>query len=426
MKQRGQNLLCTDLVGQAVSVNLDKFCDIYIVGAGKAAAGMSAAVCEILKHRISGGTIIVPYSSRYSGSPISIREASHPIPDKAAVRGTEEIINILKRTTESDLVIALVSGGGSALMTLPRKGISLSEKQSVTKQLLSSGASIKEMNVVRKHLSQVKGGQLISSLKSGITVISLIISDVVGDRLDIVASGPTVPDASTFKDARMILKKYDIWKGSTDRLSSSVKKIITNGIKGIIKDTPKPRDPSFGNVHNILIGNNALVCSYAARYFETKRLRVKSLGSHFQGEARGFGIYVAKLASSFAGPRKPSVFLLGGETTVRLNKTGQNGRGGRNQEAALVAAINSHFGKNSDITICCIGTDGIDGNSRAAGAVVTPRTISLIAEKRIQLKSYLEKHDSYNAFKKLHSNIMTGRTGTNLNDITIVCNMTQK
>jgi glycerate-2-kinase len=304
-------------------------------------------------------------------------------------------------------------------MPLPADGIKLSDKQKITHDLLSSGASINEINTVRKHISKVKGGQLVRLINKGCTVISLILSDVIGDDIETIASGPTVPDRSTFREAASILKKYRLWTNKNE--NSPAISLISKGLRGLIEDTPKASDPIFDRVHNILIGNNTLLCKKATQYMKSRGFQATYLGSCFDGEAKKFGLFLARLASQIKKLPNRSAFILGGETTVKLNKRRKNGLGGRNQEAILVAALKSNFHKNDDITILCIGTDGIDGNSEAAGAFVTPRTVSLVKQSESKVKKHLYSHDSYNALRKVCSSIVTGRTGTNLNDISIVC-----
>ena len=404
-------------------LNLSDFDSIYVVGAGKATSKMAEALCSMLDWRISGGAINVPYKSntQINNNKVSVTEASHPIPDESGVYGTKKIINILRKTKQSDLVFILISGGASALMPLPADGITLSDKQKITQELLSSGASIDEINVIRKHLSKVKGGQLIRLINRECTAISLILSDVIGDDMETIASGPTVPDRSTFKQAANILKKYRLWTNKTEH--SSVVALISSGLEGIIKETPKASDPIFRKVHNILIGNNTLLCNKATHYLKSRGFETTNLGSSFDGESKKFGVLLARLASDINKSSKPSAFILGGETTVKLNKSRKNGHGGRNQEAILVAALNSNFRISDDITIACMGTDGIDGNSKAAGGFATPKTVSLVKQNEKEMKKYLYGHDSYSALKKVRSSIVTGRTGNNLNDISIICSI---
>ena len=405
----------------SLHMSLSSFDSIYLVGAGKATSKMAEALTNILGRRLSGGAINVPYMSNthINNNKICVTEASHPVPDESGVDGTKAIINILRHTKKSDLVFVLISGGASALMPLPADGIKLSDKQKITHDLLSSGASINEINTVRKHISKVKGGQLVRLINKGCTVISLILSDVIGDDIETIASGPTVPDRSTFREAASILKKYRLWTNKNK--NSPAISLISKGLRGLIEDTPKASDPIFDRVHNILIGNNTLLCKKATQYMKSRGFQATYLGSCFDGEAKKFGLFLARLASQIKKLPNRSAFILGGETTVKLNKRRKNGLGGRNQEAILVAALKSNFHKNDDITILCIGTDGIDGNSEAAGAFVTPRTVSLVKQSESKVKKHLYRHDSYNALRKVYSSIVTGRTGTNLNDISIVC-----
>jgi glycerate-2-kinase len=389
------------------SVRLQRFDRVYIVGAGKAAAGMASALHSILHKKVAGGAIIVPYGVDAEIKGISVTHASHPVPDRSGLEGTKKILNVLGKAGWGDLVFVLISGGGSSLMPLPTAGVSLADKQKITSSLLRSGASIHEMNAVRKHLSAVKGGQLLRRISGSCTVVSLILSDVAGDDLEVIASGPTSPDRSTFVDALKILKKYGI--NEPDAAISH----ISRGAKGEVEETPKPHDPIFLRVHNMLIGNNAIACASAVRYFKKRGVPAVHLGSEFDGEARYFGVFLARIASDLGS--KPFAIVAGGETTVRLNRS-RNGTGGRNQEAAL-----SYLGelRRRDLALACMGTDGIDGNSDAAGALVSPKTLALA--KKLDLKKYLDSHDSYHAFEKLCSLIFTGYTGTNVNDIAVMC-----
>ena len=423
IKKKGSTLLVrAPFEDKILRMKLNNFDSIYIVGAGKAASKMAESLCKIFDRAISGGAINVPYMSNIQvNNKICVTEANHPIPDKAGVEGTKKIVNILRKTKQSDLVFVLISGGASALMPLPADGITLSDKQRITHEMMSCGASIHEINVVRKHISKIKGGQLVRFINRGCTVISLILSDVVGDDIETIASGPTVPDRSTFKEAAMILKKYGLWASKGKNRSAIA--LISRGLKGTIMDTPKPSDPIFDKVHNILIGNNTLLCKKATEYLKTRGLEAVNLGSSFDGEAKNLGLLLARLADDVKKRSKPFAYILGGETTVKLNRMRRNGLGGRNQEAILAAGLKSTLRSTDDVTILCMGTDGIDGNSNAAGAFATPKTVSLIKQNETEMSKYLSRHDSYNALKKMCSLIITGRTGTNVNDISVVCSI---
>jgi glycerate 2-kinase len=406
VKFSNRELTVRDIYGNVAK--LREFDRVYIVGAGKAAWGMASALCSILDNNVVAGAITVPYGTKAEIKRVLVTEASHPIPDQAGIEGTKKILSILRKADQNDLVIVLISGGGSALMPLPVSGISLADKQKITSSLLGSGASIHEINAVRKHLSAVKGGQLLRHINKSSSLLSLILSDVIGDDLGIIASGPTYPDSSTFGDALNILRKY--------RIEKPVAAIqhIAKGAKGKIDETPKPQQELFSRAHNMLIGNNGIACKAAVGYLKKRGMHAVNLGSEFDGEAKEFGVFLARLTLGLR--EKRLAIVVGGETTVKLNPHKKSGLGGRNQEAALACLAELH---RHDVVIACMGTDGIDGNSDAAGALVSSETIMLA--KKMDLQKYLNKHDSYHAFKKLHSLIFTGFTGTNVNDIAIVC-----
>ena len=383
------------------SVRIGEFDDAYVVGAGKASAAMAAAVTSALKGRVAGGAINVPSGTDAEIDGIFVTHASHPVPDSRGVSGTKKIIGVLEKAKEKDLVVVVISGGGSALMPLPARGVTLKAKQQVTSALLASGASIHEINAVRKHLSAVKGGQLVRHTRS--RVLSLVLSDVIGDELAVIASGPTFPDATTFSDAQVVLEKYGL-----DETAAA--HYIARAARGSIKETPKPGDPVFARVSNVLVGNNELACNSAAGFLRRKKVRTEYLGSAFDGEARYFGAFMAKLAGDIKS-KSPFALVAGGETTVRLGK--KSGRGGRNQEAALGCALAGLRGVAG-----FIGTDGIDGNSDAAGALVSKKSAELA--RKINAKKFLSRHDSYSALERMHSLVFTGYTGTNVNDIAVV------
>ncbi|MDP9197222.1 MAG: DUF4147 domain-containing protein [Thermoproteota archaeon] len=415
----GSVLYITDVDCKSIKFDLSLFDSIYLVGAGKATAGMSEAVIHALGGRFNGGAITIPYDIRTKRTKLSITKAGHPLPDKNGLEGTKKILTVLDKVTCNDLVFVLISGGGSALMPLPVQGITLAEKQKITSTLLASGASIDEINIVRKHLSAIKGGRLAKIAGNGCTLIGLILSDVVEDKIDTIASGPTAPDKSTFHDAKLILQKHKLWNNERV-VSESVIKIITDGIKKKIEDTPKPADPVFRKVHNVLIGSNSIACKKVFSYFNSQGIKTMNLGSSFVGKALNHGYFLHKLVDDFLPPSVPYAFVLGGETTVELD-TRISGLGGRNQEAVLAAAVKFKSWANKDFTILCFGTDGIDGNSNAAGAILTPKTLSEIFRKNLDPSTYLRRHDSHILFKKLKSTIITLKTGTNVNDVSIVC-----
>jgi hydroxypyruvate reductase len=343
-----------------------------------------------------------------------VLEASHPIPDRRGVNGAEEIVSLLKRNARSDvLVLCLISGGGSALLPLPVDGVSLADKQRVTKLLLDCGATIAELNAVRKHLSGIKGGQLARAAAPA-KVISLILSDVIGDKVDTIASGLTAPDPSTFSDVAAICKKYKIW----DKIPQAAREHIESGVSGKISETPKPDDESLATVENIIIGNNALALEVAAGRARRLGFQPLILTSRIEGEAREVGTVFASIAREVQcsqHPLKPPACLLaGGETTVTVRG---NGKGGRNQELALSAAISIAETKN--IVVAAIGTDGADGPTDAAGAIVDSSSISRASKLGLDATAFLNRNDSYNFHARTGDLLMTGRTGTNVTDLLI-------
>jgi glycerate-2-kinase len=418
LKLRDRRLRVHDIKNQRTNIDLKSYDHIYLIGAGKATARMARALHEIIGHKVSEGAITVPYGTNENVEGIFITHASHPIPDVSGVKGTKKMIEILQKTTPADLVIVLISGGGSALMPLLSKNLSLKEKQDVTSSLILSGASIEEVNAVRKHLSRIKGGQLLRYMNKECRLVSLIISDVINDNLSVIASGPTCPDPSTYKDAARVLRKYGLW----NKKHEEAKNVIVQGLRGCQTETPKPGDAIFHRVTNLLVGNNSVACIAAERYLKRRRVEAHTLGTAFDGEAWRFGWKLASLARDLMRKNRSFAFVLGGETVVKIDRMNNYGIGGRNQEAVLAAAVNlQDFQPDQDITVACAGTDGIDGNSEAAGAFLNPQVMSNIKRKNLDARYFLKTHNSYCFFKQLNSLIMTGRTGTNVNDISIVC-----
>jgi hydroxypyruvate reductase len=391
--------------------NLHDYDNILVVGAGKAVAPMAKAVEDLLENRISDGVIVVKDEHGLPLKKVRIREASHPVPDKRGVQGTEEILALVEKAGARDLVICLISGGGSALLIAPVQEISLEDKQNATKLLLASGATIHEFNTVRKHLSRAKGGRL-AQMANPATITSLILSDVVGDDLDVIASGPTVPDSSTFKDAEQILKGYGIW----EQLASSVRNHIEKGSSGQIEDTPKSDNAAFLQCSQVLVGTNLQALKAAGKAAERLGYRPLILSSKVEGEAREvakFYTAIAKEILESAYPMEPPVCVLaGGETTVTLQG---DGRGGRNQEFALASALAIEGLDN--IIVLSGGTDGTDGPTDAAGAIADGTTVARARESGLNPKDFLQRNDSYSFFQKLDDLVMTGPTRTNVMDL---------
>ena len=391
--------------------SLNDYDRILVVGAGKAVAPMARAMEDLLSDRISAGVIVVKDEHGLPLKKIKVCEASHPVPDERGVKGTEEILALVEKAGARDLVICLISGGGSALLIAPIGDISLEDKQNATKLLLASGATIHEINTIRKHLSRAKGGRL-AQMAYPATVASLILSDVVGDDLDVIASGPTVPDSSTFKDAEQILKGY----GICDQLASSVRHYIEKGSCDQIEDTPKSDNPAFQKCSQELVGNNLQALQAAAKAAESLGYRPLILSSKVEGEAcevAKFFTAIAKETLGSGNPLKPPVCVLcGGETTVTLQG---DGRGGRNQEFALAAALSIEGLDN--MVVLSGGTDGTDGPTDAAGAIADGTTLTRARENDLDPKDFLQRNDSYRFFQKLDDLVMTGPTRTNVMDL---------
>ena len=391
--------------------NLKDYDRILVVGAGKAVAPMAKAVEDLLGNRIADGVIVVKDEHGLPLKKIKVREASHPVPDERGVHGTEQILSLVEKAGERDLIICLISGGGSALLIAPVKDISLEDKQNTTKLLLACGATIHEFNTVRKHLSRAKGGRL-AQLAFPATLASLILSDVVGDDLDVIASGPTVPDSSTFQDAEKILKGYGVW----NQLPPSVRNHIQKGSSGQIEDTPKSDHAAFKQCTQVLVGTNLQALQAAGKNAERLGYRSLILSSKVEGEAREvakFYTAIAKEVLSSDNPLKPPVCVLcGGETTVTLRG---DGRGGRNQEFALAAAL--AIDGWDHIVVLSGGTDGTDGPTDAAGAIADGNTVARAREKGMDPRGFIQRNDSYNFFQKLDDLVMTGPTRTNVMDL---------
>jgi len=397
------------------SFNLNEFKNIFVIGGGKASGYMAEALEELLGEHIKKGIINVPYAyPPIQTRKIRLHHASHPIPDASGVKGASQMLDLVSHTEKNDLIICLLSGGGSSLMPQPCNGVSLEDKRKVTDALLKSGATISEINTVRKHISGFKGGWLAKKAYPA-TVVNLILSDVVGDPLDSIASGPTVPDPTTFSDAIEILKIYGLWI----KIPSSVKKVLLNGKKGLVSETPKPGDKVFTKVHNIIVGNNRTASLAAYNSFKKAKLNALLLSSCLEGQARDVGTMLASMSKetviSGNPVPKPAGIVAGGETTVTV--VGK-GKGGRNQEIALGAALK--IGSTDGVVVASISTDGIDGPTDAAGAIADGRTMIRSKELGLNPRKFLENNDSYSFFKKLDDLIFTGPTGTNVNDLSMI------
>ncbi|MBV9302251.1 MAG: glycerate kinase [Acidobacteriaceae bacterium] len=388
---------------------------IFLIGVGKAAIKMAASVKQVFGATLSGGTVVTKRghaTRRLRG--IEIIEAGHPLPDHAGVQGSIAIQQLLRELNARDLLIVAISGGASALLPAPAERITLEAKQQTTDLLLKAGATIHELNAVRKHISTLKGGQL-ASLAYPATVVSLILSDVIGDQLDVIGSGPTAPDTSTFGDALNVLRKF----GLMQRVPRTVRERLEQGARGQIAETPKPGDPLFKHVHNIVVGSNRLALKAAALEARSRGFCPLILSSTIEGEtrevARTHAQILREVALSGNPVRPPACILSGGETTVTVRG---GGRGGRNQEFALAAALELDGAQN--LLVLSAGTDGTDGPTDAAGAIATGDTIERSRRLGLDAARHLAANDSYPFLDRLGDLVKTGPTGTNVMDVHVL------
>lgn len=398
---------------QDLEYDLDAYDNILVIGGGKASGLMAQTMEEILSEKISKGRVNVLQGTKenFTTKKIILQEGTHPIPNQAGKENTQRILDLVKTTGKNDLVISLISGGGSALLCLPLERISLEHMRKTVKMLMNAGASINELNAVRKHISRIKGGKLAKAAFPA-DVLSLIISDVVGNPLDVIASGPTVPDSTTFQHAKQVLKRYHLW----EKVPCSVSTLFEDGINGEVPETPKEKEKIFDHVENLIIANNRQAIKAGKKQAEELGYQTRILSSYIEGEAREVGTVLGAISLEIyrhhCSSNKPIVLLGGGESTVTV--TG-HGNGGRNQELALSSALK--IAGETGITLASIDTDGIDGDSPAAGALINGKTIPRARKKNIQAHKFLENNDSFTFFKKLGGFLFSGPTGTNVNDL---------
>ena len=377
---------------------------VFLLGAGKASGAMAAAAEDALGDRVAGGFVVVKDGC---GAPLTraeITEAGHPVPDARGLAASARLLDVARGAGERDLVLFLVSGGGSALTPAPAPPITLAEKQALTRLLLAAGATIGELNAVRKHLSLFKGGQLARAAWPA-TVLTLALSDVIGDPLDVIASGPTAPDPTTFAEALGVLAR----RGVAASVPGSIMRRLEAGCAGDIEETPKPGDPIFDRVRNVVIGNNALVTDAAVATAERLGFRAALLTRELEGEARD-------VARDFVARARrlvpPACLIAGGETTVTVR--GQ-GRGGRCQEFALAAAL--ELRPSDRITLLAAGTDGTDGPTDATGAIVDATSVARGEAAGTDARRALGDNDAYAFLRASGDLVVSGPTRTNLLDL---------
>ena len=410
-----------DLVAGDVRYALDRFRRVFVVGFGKAAAPMGHAAAEILSDRLTAGVLVTKIGHRGSlgdlPHEIALLEAAHPVPDAAGVAAAQRIADLARQATAGDLILCLISGGGSALLTLPADGLALSDLQATTAALLRCGATIDEINTLRKHLSQVAGGQL-ARLAAPATLLSLVLSDVVGSPLDVIASGPTVPDRSCWADAWRVVERYRLQA----TLPAEVIGRLQAGLAGQIPDTPKAGDPAFASTHTLVIGDNAIAAQAAQERAIEQGFNAQILTTFLEGEAREMAKVAVALGREVVAHGRPiaapACLILGGETTVTLRG---HGVGGRNQELALAAAVLlDRLPEREQIIVVSLATDGTDGPTGSAGGLIDGRTASRGRAIGLDAASHLADNNSAPYLEAVGDLLVTGPTHTNVNDLVFV------
>jgi glycerate 2-kinase len=397
--------------------DVGEYSEMYIVSVGKASVGMARGALESLGGRVRAGVVITKRngsSSHLDDGRIVTYEAGHPVPDSTGVRATEHVIRLVRPLDRHSFVLVLISGGASALLVAPHPSVTLDDVMITTRLLLDAGADIGQLNTVRKHISSVKGGRLASAIFPA-TTYSLILSDVIGDRLDVIGSGPTSPDETTYEEALEVLDVFRI----VDKVPLVVRDLLLAGKEGGIPETPKPDDPLFGLVTNTIIGSNIQAVDACRSRAAQLGYQSRALSTTVQGEARDAGRWLARevkeARSRGIGKQRGLCLVSGGETTVTV---AGNGIGGRNMELALAFAL--EIEGEEGITLLSAGTDGGDGPTDAAGAIVDGRTIVEARRAGIDPETALRKNDSYVVFDKTGGLVRTGPTGTNVMDLQIV------
>jgi hydroxypyruvate reductase len=403
------------LVVEGRRYDLNQYRRVRVVGAGKAGAPMTQAVESILGERIHEGLVVVKTGHSAPTQHVEIVEASHPRPDAAGVAAGERILKLAQEANEDDLVIALLSGGGSALLVSPAPGLTLADMQQMTDALLASGATIHEVNTLRKHCETLKGGQLARAVAPA-TLITLALSDVVGSPLDVIASGPTVPDATTWEDAWTIVRRFNL----EDKLPSPILERLQAGRSGEIADTPKRGDPAFAKSQTLVVADNRVAALAAAERAQSLGYQTMVLTTYLEGEAAQIAkvaVALGREAQAHAAPlAPPACFILGGETVVSLGNS--PGKGGRNQELALAAAI--ALAGNPEITVVSLATDGTDGPTDSAGGIADGGTLARGRDLGLDAEEFLRKHNAYPFLEATHDMLVTGPTQTNVNDLIFV------
>ncbi len=436
LKRQDDVLTVTDPSGHpvasALTYDLRRYCRIFVIAAGKAAAPMSSAVEALLHDRISSGLAVTKYDHGQTADPsappslIRVVEAGHPLPDEAGVLAGKEMLALVEQANADDLVIALLSGGGSALLVAPAAesagsagrtypALTLADLQTMTDALLACGATINEMNCLRKHTSAVKGGQLARAAAPA-TLITFALSDVIGSPLDVIASGPTVPDESTWADAWAIVEKYEL----APALPDAVRNRLQAGLAGDIPDTPKPHDPVFTNSKTLVVADNRTAANAAVAKAAELGYNTILLSTYVEGEAAEVAKVLVGLGREVQDSGQPvpvpACLILGGETTVSLGD--DPGQGGRNQELALAAALSLQH--HPGLTVVSLATDGTDGPTDSAGGIADSGTIARGEHAGLAAADHIRRHDAYPYLRAAADLLRTGPTQTNVNDLLFV------
>jgi glycerate 2-kinase len=398
--------------------DLADYGNIHLIGFGKAVMAMAAGALEVIGDEVKGGYLIAKHLDEsvvaLFPDSISISKGNHPVPGEDTFHSSQALIAYCEQVQNDDLVIVLISGGGSALCSAPFEGISAADMQALTRELLACGAEIQEMNTIRKHVDRIKGGGL-AQLLAPATVVTLILSDVIGSPLDVIASGPTAPDQTSYVDVAAIFDQYRIW----ETIPQSISSLVNDGLRGLAADTPKEGAECFRRVQNVLIADNAIACRAAQRACQSEGVKAQVMTTYLNGEAREVG----KVLSSFAQQIRhtgepfapPCCLIFGGETTVTLHG---KGKGGRNQEVVL-GAVRSLAGL-SDVLLITLATDGEDGPTDAAGAWASGETYEKARKLGLSVDQALADNDAYHFFAGLNQIVYTGPSGTNVNDISFL------
>lgn len=437
----GDVLVVADVGGARHHVDLTGFDEVVVVGGGKAGAAMAAGVEDALGERVDGGVVVIKHGHLGPTLRVELIEAGHPLPDAAGVVATERLLRVVAQAGPRSLILCVISGGASSLLVSPPQGVSLDDLRALTDGLLGAGADIRAINTVRKHVSRVKGGQL-ARLATPATLVTLVLSDVIGDPLSDIASGPTVEDATTFDDAREVLRRFHLWgdgderdRAAEARLPEAVKRHLLAGIAGEFPETPTTDDPGMGGAVCVVVANNRAAIEGCRGAAETLGWGTLILASTIEGEARSVARVLAAIGREVrevGQPLAPPLCVIsGGEPTVTLDSGAlglgsglgpglgsKPGRGGRNQELALAAALAIEGIEGVAIFAC--GTDGTDGPTDAAGAVAFGDSVALAAAAGFDAREHLDGHDAYPLFEAIGDLIKTGPTGTNVMDLHLI------